>query len=502
MKNRILYLLATLLLFSGCSFKEDYANSTSPDERILAAMELYTNTLLSAPNGWFLDVNTGVKGGFRHWVAFDADNKLSMLSDMDAVYDFGSYPDFELVGSSRNIKQSTWYMKYDQWPLLSFDTYNYLHFLQDPQGRDNVYKPGNGGSNGTGLKSDFEFYIEGVKNGTLSMVGRFSDCASALTQATAEETKAVMNGDLKTIHEKTNVYIATTDFLSGDFGGLTAEFSLSSRMIITGYVENGELITIRSGCRPDFASVIEQERACSNLMLFEPIEIRGSKITAFESDNVTFYAVMENGDKKELVFTEESSLPLNLGYRKDYTVLTFSTDLPGTHSQEFVDNILRPAIDNFETKRSPRKVDYINLTFGYDDIGKRPNIRLLFRYTNTSTGSGYTGTWYYRFEDNGDGTITITDRDQSGSSTNSNEYTNEAYIKPILNYFCHVEYSTEGSFGYDGWVKSNVIPKTFEIRRARNRTVGSTEIAGALVPVDMGDEDPTFVPYPCIGLLN
>lgn len=42
--------------------------------------------LFSAPNGWFLAVDTKKDGAYRLWMSFEENERVGMLSDMDATF--------------------------------------------------------------------------------------------------------------------------------------------------------------------------------------------------------------------------------------------------------------------------------------------------------------------------------------------------------------------------------------------------------------------------------
>ncbi len=492
MKNKIIYLLALGAMLASCDFKEDYYYDQSPDDRLNEVLTLYGNTLTSSPNGWFLNVNTGAKGGYRHWMSFTADNRVSMLSDMDATH--------AGFNTSQTPKESSWHLSADQAPILIFDTYNYLHMLADPVGKDRTEQLGNGGANGEGLISDFEFYIRGVTNGSLNMLGRFNRCVTSMEPASAEEARAAMYGGLKTAQEKTNAFLESKEYIIGKVGGTDVEFSLATRQVTAAYMSGGKLTTAYSGAYPDLGCAIDPSQASSSIKLLSPFPIKGKTITAFDWDGTRYNIVLDDHELIPLEFSASTPLPLNLGYHKDFSILHLSKSLPGTQDAGFLTNIYNASMDNWAVKRAPRVMSSMRLYFDADEASNNlPILKLEFKYT--SGASNFTGVWRYKFTDNEDGTITITDRDQNGSS---NEYSNESYIKTLLNYFCYVPYTTEGgSLAYANWVKdtAGIVAKKFRIEWAKNRTPGSAVSVGSLTPVANGT-DPSFVSYRCIGQIE
>ena len=495
--KKLIFILAIFILCGSCETKEDRIFDKRPGERTAELIEEYKQLLMSAPNGWLLSVDTKVNGGYRHWVAFDANNRVSMLSDMDAT--------FSGVSTSQTPKESSWILVSDILPILSFDSYNYLHILADPQGKPGHGRPGNGGENGEGLISDFEFYIVGIQNGVLSMKGRYNGCNVRLTPATAAEAQAAITGGLKTIHDKTWNTISSNTFILGNINGTETVFTVTTRKITAsrmGETEGGRIGVVESsaGGYLDFSSIVDGAES-SNMILFEPLPIGGVYIVALEWDGVRYNAVTSTGTSIPLEFVSESPLPLEIGYRRSYTQMDITDNLPGTQDAAFLSQVYLKSVNEFNTRRSPRSVKDIIFVFGMDPASEIHTATLKFTYyTDQTLSSTYTGNWRYKTTLNDDGTMTFYDRDQSGSS---NEYSNEAYIKPLLNYFCDVQYSTEPASGNTSGVKSSVTPRTFKVDWVQNKTMGSTSPAGGLVPIyDAGNTSTYFVDAPCIGALT
>ena len=55
--NRYLFFFI-IVLFIGCDKTEDNIFTQTPDERLKATADEYREALFSAPNGWFLAVDT------------------------------------------------------------------------------------------------------------------------------------------------------------------------------------------------------------------------------------------------------------------------------------------------------------------------------------------------------------------------------------------------------------------------------------------------------------
>ena len=83
--NRYLFFFI-IVLFIGCDKTEDNIFTQTPDERLKATADEYREALFSAPNGWFLAVDTKKDGAYRLWMSFEENERVGMLSDMDATF--------------------------------------------------------------------------------------------------------------------------------------------------------------------------------------------------------------------------------------------------------------------------------------------------------------------------------------------------------------------------------------------------------------------------------
>jgi hypothetical protein len=172
------YLLLLLLItgLSACKKNDpDYFGKT-PTERSTEALSKYQTQLTSAPNGWkaFLYPNGG--GVYLFSIKFEADNKVSMLSDIDAE-------------TSTTSKETAYSIKQLQAPSLVFDTYSYIHLLSDPD--PNVL----GGTTGAGYSSDFEFSFDKMSGDSVTLIGNRNGSRLTLVKAaTAAEYTSFTTG--------------------------------------------------------------------------------------------------------------------------------------------------------------------------------------------------------------------------------------------------------------------------------------------------------------------
>jgi len=172
MKN---YIAILILLLSLTACRRDFDKTIfgeTPDERLTKTLDSLQSRLANEPGGWngFLTTGTGLRAGF--YFVFNNNNRVSMGSD--------------IVTNGSRPKESSYRLKALQQPCLIFDTYSYLHILADPNGDVN------GGTDGVGLQSDFEFAYDPSANNTDSIVliGRMHNSRLVLRPGSRQDRNA------------------------------------------------------------------------------------------------------------------------------------------------------------------------------------------------------------------------------------------------------------------------------------------------------------------------
>lgn len=175
MKN-IFYLMFLVLLSISCSKpKEVDPIFGDPTQRIADTLAYVKNTLVAAPNGWKAFTTTSIsKGGYGFYMQFSENDRLKMIADLDET-------------SASEIKESTYRIRQIMYATLSFDTYNYITKLQDPD--PSVY----GGAPGKGLGSDNEYDYVKTHGDTLFFQGRKFVQPLILVKATAAEKETYIS---------------------------------------------------------------------------------------------------------------------------------------------------------------------------------------------------------------------------------------------------------------------------------------------------------------------
>ena len=304
--NRYLFFFI-IVLFIGCDKTEDNIFTQTPDERLKATADEYREALFSAPNGWFLAVDTKKDGAYRLWMSFEENERVGMLSDMDAT--------FSKAGETSVVPCiSSWRLKALLAPSLIFDTYSYLHILADPQGANN------GGSNSEGLISDFEFRIVDTDNGGINLIGNYNGRLARMDRATPEEAEKVVQGGLKKVIEHHDEFLNSNKFPTVEVDGKRYLMRPNFRKTEFAYVdEEGVLTELAVGSYLDFQG-ITQENAQSNVYFFEPAEINGMKVDGMKWIG-NKYQVEINDKTYELVDNLVPPYPLNFGYNQTFSQL-------------------------------------------------------------------------------------------------------------------------------------------------------------------------------------
>ncbi len=175
MKKLFCYFLIASVSITSCKKDDNHLFTESPDERLNATLSNYQSALASSPTGWNATVIPGNGGIYHFHFTFNSENRVFMFSDFDTT-------------TAKNQKESSYRLKALQQPSLIFDTYSYLHLLSDPDGSVN------GGIDGQGLLSDFEFSLDSLYTDSILLTGRVNHTKVKLERATQQDLDAWQNG--------------------------------------------------------------------------------------------------------------------------------------------------------------------------------------------------------------------------------------------------------------------------------------------------------------------
>lgn len=470
MKNRYMLILIILLFSSSCVKDNNDLFDKSPDERLSEKISEYNNILTEAPNGWIMTIETKVDGVYRLWVKFKTGNRVDMLCDMDATWATKD-------ATSSVIKESSYKIKAMQYPTLIFDTYNYIHLMADPQGTNSSYGNINGGVNGTGLASDFEFALGSFENNIVTLKGRYNSVKAILERATAAQESAIKQGALKDVHTKLNSYFSTVKYPVLEVNGVKVDILVGNRSTRFSYLSKGEMITQNCSSYPDLSSFTDN-KVSSNIHFITPLDVNGVEVNGFTFDKDGYF--FNDGKSNKYIYdNKKPSVPLRFGYNLDYSSMRIDdSKLEGTLVDPFLTDVYLAARAGLYGN-GKRNMQYANINFALHPLSGEPVMVFTIRYNNTS-GSNYTATWRYKYRMEQNGNITFYEREQTGSS---NERGQEPRLIELVDYFCKLEYSTYSTSSWDNSVISSTTPVTFKIDWGNNNTAGSSDVIGSLIPI-------------------
>ncbi|NOW93571.1 DUF4302 domain-containing protein [Mucilaginibacter sp. SG564] len=249
------YLLLLLITsLSACKKNDpDYFGKT-PTERSTEALSKYQTQLTSAPNGWKAILYPNGGGVYLFSIKFGADNRVSMLSDIDEE-------------TSTTPNESAYSLKQLQAPSLLFDTYSYIHLLSDPD--PNVL----GGDSGIGYSSDFEFSFDKMSGDTITLIGNKK--GSKLTLVKAKTTAEYTSFTTGTTAVFTTLNAVRTYFKRVTIGTTACELNIDkgNKILSLSYLEGGtNLKTVSSGFYIDGST--------NSIILGTPLLIDKTSITS------------------------------------------------------------------------------------------------------------------------------------------------------------------------------------------------------------------------------
>ncbi|MCE7040560.1 DUF4302 domain-containing protein [Dyadobacter sp. CY312] len=210
MRKSILYFLLLSAGFWSCENKDESVFEKTTDERLNEALGAYEKQLSEAAYGWNAVVYPGNESSYGFYMKFDDKNRVSMYSDFTET-------------SAKTPKESSYRLKAMQTPTLIFDTYGYMHLLADPDGGVN------GGNDGDGLLSDFEFaiYPDSVTTDRIVFVGRKNQSKLILTRATQAQQTAFNGGGQAAGLAFNNISKYQVYFKRLTFNGVTYEIAVN-----------------------------------------------------------------------------------------------------------------------------------------------------------------------------------------------------------------------------------------------------------------------------------
>ncbi|MFL5746762.1 MAG: DUF4302 domain-containing protein [Niastella sp.] len=261
--KQLLYILAVLLLVTGCKKDDTKLFDETPEERMSARINELNNALNSAENGWRAYLTTSAKGGYGFYMDFKPSQSITMVADLDSE-------------SATKPNTSTYRIKWVMNATLIFDTYNYISKLQDPNPA--TY----GGNAGSGLQSDVEFEYQRINGDSIILRGFKYKNDLVLIKATAEQKNRYLSAAYKANIDAFNNYFVGKTYNYLTLPGLNNKVQLlfdnSNKIITIQYSDNNGNVVKVTG-KFNYEDV--------GINIIEGIVVNG----------VTFVkAAMENGD--------------------------------------------------------------------------------------------------------------------------------------------------------------------------------------------------------------
>jgi hypothetical protein len=232
MNKSLLYIgLFLMIAFAACKKEDSHPFNQSPLDRMQAVLDSDQAAFVNAPYGWRAVVfpDSGKSGGYTFYWKFTNTNRITMLSDLAPSTLDQSY-------------ESSYRMKGLQQPSLIFDTYSYLHILSDPSSSVN------GGTQGKGLMSDFQFSVDTVTKDTVKLTGTVNATRAFMVHATQQESQDFA-GSFGNAMDFENIANLTTYFKRLVLGSNQFDISvdLTNRTITFTWIEGGVVKTFTTG---------------------------------------------------------------------------------------------------------------------------------------------------------------------------------------------------------------------------------------------------------------
>ena len=214
------FCFSCLIIFSSCKKDETRVFDQSPDTRINDALSQYGSALTGSAAGWNATIKTGTGGIYHFHFRFNESNRVTMYADIN-------------LETATTAKESSYRLKALQTPALIFDTYSYLHILSDPNGSVN------GGANGQGLISDFEFAFDSLATDSILLHGRVNGTKLTLIKATQQDLDAWQNGAWANVLAFENINKIQNYFKRVNIGGVNYDMKVDpvARTIVFTWID-------------------------------------------------------------------------------------------------------------------------------------------------------------------------------------------------------------------------------------------------------------------------
>lgn len=366
--HKIIVSVVVIAGLLSCEQNYDPVFSESPDERVEQALDDYQHLLLEAPFGWKANLHTGAGVSYLYYFDFNENGKVTMLADFNET-------------TASEPASGDWVLKALQQSTLSFNTYSYIHLPADPDG--NI----NGGANGEGLISDFEFKFSKTQEDTLELTGIQRGITMTMVPATEQEMEILMRGEIKNMLHYVSSNPSTYLTLP-NANQVTLAFGVDGKMVYALFLsEDGKNIQRR---------VSPFSFTTHGIWLQSPMEIQGYTFQELKWDSEEGIYTTSVGSTAVQIFPIEDIYffkpeePLAAAMGTTYTTIQIPAG-SGTHplpgqSKEFIDVYNRTAA-NLLNSEFRLTLQEINMKFDttsnsviYDMIVLQNSTLFLCRY--------------------------------------------------------------------------------------------------------------------------
>jgi len=307
MKRLLIYTLFSLAVLSGCKKDEEQLiDGQRPEERLTEALTAYKEQLTGSSHGWKAYLYPAGGGGYAFYLNFSNENRVTMLGDLD--YD-----------PAENSSESSYRLKAIQAPTLSFDTYNYMHLLADPD--ETTF----GGVRGWGYYSDFEFVFDQQSGDTLKLHGKLLDSKLVMVRATQAEKEAYNNKGLLNAVSTAVDYFQANNYLYvtlGDATRVQTSFNIYNKVFSLTWNDAGTTITNSA----PFVFTL------TGILLQNPVAYKDKLISEFlwDPETGTYYATV-GGTRVDVIVSSTPIIPLAslIGINYSGLIIPNATNYPG-----------------------------------------------------------------------------------------------------------------------------------------------------------------------------
>jgi hypothetical protein len=275
MKKHVIYILLAIIGFVASCKKDEDPKLDDPDKRIAAELATKQADLLAAPNGWRATIYPKGGKGFMYYFKFNADGTVKMLSDFN-------------TSTAVAVAESTYRLKALMRPTLIFDGYSYIHLPADPNGSVS------GGSNATGLRSDFEFAFTKTTKDSIYFDGIFNENKFVMTKLSAAEEQQFLAGALKPL----------MDDATAATSGKILFILLDGKQVPVSLSVANKSINIAGKTSSAFSFALD------GLELKSPLKINDYTFNKVYWDNTNKQFYLMNGTNKIVIQISLSPLPL------------------------------------------------------------------------------------------------------------------------------------------------------------------------------------------------